>query len=64
MPHALQDPVVIATTEDWLKVVAPHLFLEDCIETMNSALSSSHLVVALAFKRCSTQYLDFGEYAK
>ena len=59
MAHiTLQDPVVFAAVEDWLKVVAPHLVLTGCIEAMKTALSSGHPVVALACKRCSRQHLD------
>ena len=61
-PYALQDPVVFATVEDWFKLVVPHLFLTGCIEIMKIGLSSGHLVMALAFKRCSRQQVDHEEY--
>ena len=44
--------------------MAPHLVLVDYIEVMKSSLSSVHPVVALAYRRCSRQHLDFREYAK
>ena len=47
-PHALQNPVVFAAVEDWLKVVVPHLALTGCIETMRTSLSCGHTGVALA----------------
>ena len=63
MPHALHDPVVLAAVEDCLKVVAPHLDLSGCIDSINTALSSGCPVVGLACKRYSRQHLDSGEYA-
>ena len=62
-PCALQDPIVFATVEDWLQVVAPHLVLTDCMEAMKTAMSSGRPVVALAYKRCGRQHLEHGEYA-
>ena len=59
----LQDPIVFAEVEDWLKVVAPHLVLTGCMEAMKTVLSSCGPLVALALKRCSRQHLDHGEYA-
>ena len=47
------DPVISATIEDWLKVVAPHTVLAGCVEAVNTALSFGYSVVALAYKRCS-----------
>ena len=59
----MQYPDIFAAVKDWLQVVVPHLVLTGCIKVMKTALSSGHLVVALAFKRCSSQHLDHGEYA-
>ena len=35
-PHALQDCVVFAAVEDRLKIVMPHLVLEDWVEAMKT----------------------------
>ena len=56
----LQDPNAFVAIEHWLKVVAPHLVLKGFIEATKTALSSAHPVVALACKRCSRKYLDYG----
>ena len=63
MPCALQNPVVFSAIEDWLKVVASHLVLADCIDAIKAALSSRHSEVALACKRCSRQHLNHREDA-
>ena len=59
----MQDPIVFATIEDWLKVVVPHFVLAAHIEVKKTALSSGHPVAALACKRCCRQNLDLGECA-
>ena len=48
VPCVLQDPIVFAAVEDWLKVVAPHLVLTGCMEAMETVLSSCGPLVALA----------------
>ena len=59
----LYDPVGFATIEDWLKVVVPHLALAGCIKAMKPAFSPGCIVFALAFKKCTMQYFESGEYA-
>ena len=59
----LQDLVVSAAVEDWLKVLLPHLILTGCIEAIKAVLFSGCPVVSLACKRCSRQYLYHGKYA-
>ena len=46
----LKDPVVFSAIEDLLKVIVPYSVLIDWFEAMKTALSSSHLVVALDCK--------------
>ena len=45
-------------------MVAPQFVLAECIVAIKSSLTSGYPVVALACKRCSKQYSNFGENAK
>ena len=43
----LHDLVVFVAVEDWLKVLVPHLVLNDYTEAIKFSLSSGHPMVAL-----------------
>ena len=60
--YILQGADICTAIEDWLKVVALNLVLTGYIAAIKIALSSDHPAVALACKKYSRQYLDYGEY--